>query len=251
MSLKIFEYSGPLFRAEKDKGSNILTNANTHYNKNISHHFFTTVKSEVNAYSKYGTSYVKTWQTAEPLYLLDIMDLATRRELEKTINANKLQFAFPIMNNVVYRVSEEESVPIDRAILKAICSLTHNGRPLDGYYMKRMENTSGRYGKFHSEIGLCRRAFSKVMLERVDKKVNPQQMKRESKSQSRRTRRRNNNNNNVRNGLSMPNITRFLSPIKAQRTPIQNRNITRNNNNNNSSLFIKKRILTNENYESP
>lgn len=219
MSYKVIEYTGPLFRAEQFKGMN-NTRANEHYNNSVPYHFFTTVKAEVEPYRKYGITYTKTWQADEPLLLLDIMNLNTRQLLEKNINKNKLKTAFPIIGNNVYRISDEETDHIDRAILKEICSLRHNGHPIDGYYMKKQtaplpQNIS----PFHSEIGLCRRAFNKLMLRASEKKIQPKRMVRETKKLN--TRNNSNNSNNESNVYASPTKkSRGMFNTNSPRTPV-------------------------------
>ena len=243
MSFKVIEYTGPLFRAEQFKGMN-NTSANQHYNQTIPYHFFTTVKSEVEPYRKYGTTYTKTWQADEPLLLLDIMDLSTRQLLEQNINKNKLKTAFPIIGNNVYRISDEETDHIDRAILKEICSLQHNGRPVDGYYMKKQtaplpQNIS----PFHSEIGLCRRAFNKLMLRASEKKIQPKRMVRATKKRNIE------NNSNNRGRASVPKINMFVSPTRKQKRNMFNN--SNNNNNNAPHTPVGKKTLSLLNFQTP
>jgi hypothetical protein len=199
--MKVKEFSGQLFRAEKSKGMN-HTRANQHYNRNIPYHFFTTVKNEVESYRKFGTTYTKTWQTTEPLLLIDIMDFDTRKMLEKQINKQQLNVAFPIIDQTVYRVSEDDTVHTDSAILGAICSLRHNdGRPIDGYYMKRQDKPlPPSIIPFHSEIGLCQNAFRKLMLVTSEKLVRSNRAPNRSSKRKRPNntiRLTRNNNNNI------------------------------------------------------
>jgi hypothetical protein len=239
MSFKVIEYSGPLFRAEKYKGVNNTT-ANRHYNQSVPYHFFTTVKAEVEPYRKFGTTYTKTWQPNEPLLLLDIMDISTRRLLENTINTNQLNVAFPIINNKVYRVSEEDSDHIDRAVLKAMCSLQHNGRPIDGYFMKKQEAFPPRISSFHSEIGLCRRAFGKLMLEASERKIQPNRVVRATKKRNSK-----NNENNRFLRPSAPKMNLFETPTKKRRM------FNNNSNNNSPRTPVGKKQLSLLNFQTP
>ena len=236
MSFKIVEYSSPLFRAEKFKGVN-QTRANQHYNASIPYHFFTTVKAEVEPYRKYGTTYTKTWRVTEPLVLIDIMDLPTRKLLEQYVDKSKLDIAFPIINNKVYRVSENETDMIDRAVLQALCSLRHNdGRPIDGYYMKRQEgNLPSPITTFHSEVGLCRRAFRKLMHESSEKMVRANRMNRVTK----RVRNMNSNNNNTNTKPTVKGLS-FNSPSPTKKSRLFNNN---NNNNNRYSTPTKRKLF--------
>jgi hypothetical protein len=170
MPFKVIEFSGNLYRAEKYRGEN-NTRANKHYNRSIPFHFFTTAKNELGIYRKYGTTYTKTWRAEEPLLLIDIMDVDTRKLLENHIDKAKLNVAFPMINDKVYRVSEDYTVHIDRDILKGICSLQHtNGRAIDGYYMKRQEGIPLlEIMPFHSEVGLCQHAFRKLKLVQTER----------------------------------------------------------------------------------
>lgn len=153
------EYSKQLFRADPVEGD--ARNGATHYARDALH-FFTTQKSEVASYTRKGKTYTKTWATTEPLILLDIMDLKTRRFLETRISKANLDASFPIRNGKVYRNSETETAKTDGQIVFDICMLKDE-LGADGYYMERQEAGNG-FPTFHSEIGLCNHAFGKLTL---------------------------------------------------------------------------------------
>ncbi len=185
-AIKIVNYEGDLWRADIEKSSNYST-AEIKY--------FALTQPEIQTYvEKAKFLYKKHWQTkpGSTLNLIDILDLPTRKELEKIINKNALNIAFPIIKNKVSRVSEEETKHRDYEVLNAICAMGY-----DGYIMPSLTNNNGRY-VFHSEIGLCRRAFYKIKLVKVQKNdtvaPNVPGKKRLSLNQ-----RPNNNNNNARN----------------------------------------------------
>jgi len=182
MAVSIIPYSGLLFRADEDEGNTpIGSTANAHYPRNYTHQFFTLTYDETSSYRNKGVRYTKKWEVNEngPLLLLDIMDFNTRSWVLSKINNNNsrrvLHIAFPVRNNTVYRRSNNTTVGDDRTILNIMCGLTlPDGRQIDGYYMVRQENlpahiiqnefTNVPISKFHSEIGLCKRAFGKITL---------------------------------------------------------------------------------------
>ena len=227
MSVKIKEYNGALYRAEEFGGDKPLgKTAEQHYPPSIPYHFFTTAEPEVEPYRKVGIKHTKTWNTTQPLILLDIMDLNTRNWLLHTINSNNLNVAFRVVKNKVYRFSNNETNHIDRNILGKICELTTpNGQPIDGYYMARQDvvppnanykaSFNRRLSKFHSEIGLCRHAFHKLDLTHIKTtraaQIGPFKNKRAA------SRRNNNNNrNNTRRNLFSPKKSK-MSPYSPAR----------------------------------
>jgi hypothetical protein len=156
-AIKIVNYEGDLWRADREKSSNYST-ADIKY--------FALTQPEIQTYvEKAKFLYKKHWRTkpGSTLNLINILDLATRKELEKIINKNALNTAFPIIKNKVSRVSEEETKHKDYEVLNAICAMGY-----DGYFMPSLTNNNGRY-VFHSEIGLCRIAFHKIELVKVQK----------------------------------------------------------------------------------
>jgi hypothetical protein len=190
-AIKTKVYNGNLYRAN-ERSFTPFSKASNNY-RGAPMKYFTLDKGELSAYTRYGKPYVKTWATTEDLELVDILDINTRKALE-AIPALKdsLSVAFPIIRNKVSRVSTEETKHHDDIVLKIICDLGY-----DGYYMKRLTNNN-RY-VFHSEVGLCPRAFYKLELQSVKRNAPPETRRNNSnkkKSRSRFTRRNNNNNNN-------------------------------------------------------
>ena len=158
---RLIDYTGELFRADTTNPSAI--NGAAHYGSDALH-FFTTKKEEVAPYTRIGKTYTKSWvmKPGTSLALLDIMDLKTRLFLENYISKANLDKAFPIRNGKVYRKSEKETAKIDGQIVFDICMLKDE-LGADGYYMARQEGGNG-FLAFHSEIGLCKHAFGKLIL---------------------------------------------------------------------------------------
>jgi hypothetical protein len=191
--LKLVRIADPIFRANKSTFRVGLLASNNYRNAPMK--YFTLNEKELSAYTKYGKPYKKKWQPTEELVLIDILDLSTRKALEEMIGSESLNIAFPITGNKVSRVSEEHTRIHDDNVLRAICALDDS---IDGYYMKRLtkkdlNNEGQNKYVFHSEVGLCPRAFSKLRLESVQRSLNDVPIRK-------RTRRnRNNNNNNISN----------------------------------------------------
>lgn len=154
--------------------------------------YFTLAKYETDSYSRRGMPFVKTWEPTEELVLIDILHPATRKALKELIGAGNINIAFPEHpNGSIYRVSEENTVASDDAVLSAICNLG----VFDGYYMKTQKSrNNGLVGAFHSEVGLCPRGLRKIRLEKVDKVAAAPRVV------THRRRRNNNNNNNTLRG---------------------------------------------------
>ena len=179
--IKIVKYSGSLWRADK--------NSSTRYsNTNIK--YFALSEPEIQTYvEKAHNPYKNHWITKEGqiLNLVDILDLSTRKSLElmPEMSKNALNFSFPVNKNKVLRESDFKP---DNTVLRGICALGY-----DGYFMKNLTN-KGDY-IFHSEIGLCRSAFSKIELKetKINRSVAPTVPNRKK-----RFTRNNNNNNNTR-----------------------------------------------------
>ncbi len=213
--LKVIRTTQPLFRADRTtfqtgyKASNNYRGAPMKY--------FTLNESELKAYTKYGMPFKKTWNPTSELILVDILDKNTRLALAELIGTNSLDIAFPINKNKVLRVSEENTKVHNDTVLRSICSLDDK---IDGYFMKSITNNEGRY-VFHSEVGLCPKAFDKLKLMSVKRNQN-QAPSIEKRHISRRKRYNYNSNNNV-------NKTRNnIRNIKFQAT--RRRMFTNNNN---------------------
>lgn len=160
-SIKTIKYSGPLFRANA-RSFTVGQSASNNY-KGAPMKYFTINKSELSAYTKYGKPYMKTWDVIHELNLIDILDISTRKALAKKIGDESLNVSFPIIRNKVSRISEENSKNKDDNVLQRICELGY-----DGYYMKTLKNNNNEY-LFHSEVGLCPSAFTKLKLQRLNK----------------------------------------------------------------------------------
>ena len=199
--IKTIQYKGPLFRANKnlynktnkliylasEAKPGILASVNY---KNAPTKYFTLKKSNVNAYTKKGTTYTKNWNVTNVLNLVDILDLSTREYLENKFKndknfVNAITEAFPIDGKIVRRISSSSEE--DNQIIDKICKLGY-----DGYYM----DVEGKNIGFHSEVGLCNKAFSKLkLMKNSERKYVPNNTApRKTKSRFRP----NNNNNNTR-----------------------------------------------------
>ena len=166
-TLDIVIYDGELYRADRATFTVGKTGANDYSDPRITIKYFTTDKDEVEPYVSHGLPFVKTWKSREPLVLLDIFKKGTREALKALIGARALNVAFPLnKKGNVYRVSEEGTKHLDDEVLNSICRLGI----VDGYYMPRQEQRNG-VGTFHSEIGLCRGAFGKIVLVNSERSI--------------------------------------------------------------------------------
>lgn len=228
--MKIVRFKDNLYRADPSSFMPGYRASNDYKGAEIK--YFTLDKSELSAYTKYGKPYMKTWSTLEDLILIDILDLNTRKALEdmflKENNKNvvkSINIAFPIKNNKVLRVSEEHTAEDDNTVLKAICNLGI----FDGYYMKRLMNNN-RY-IFHSEVGLCPKAYNKLELMSVDKNMyQPPRINRATKKRRFNINTKNNTNtirnNTIRNTKNAP--VRSYGRIKLFDNTNNNSSIRRN-----------------------
>jgi hypothetical protein len=137
--------------------------------------YFTLNEGELQAYTKYGKPFKKTWKPTSDLILIDILDMPTRKVLETYVSSESLNTAFPIIRNKVSRRSNEDTRNHDDAVLSAICQIRDNrGAPLyDGYYMKAIHPNNNNSPSFHSEVGLCAHALSKLTLNSEKKNIVP------------------------------------------------------------------------------
>ncbi len=202
--IKTINYDGLLFRANKNLynkknktkliylASKAQPNnlASVNY-KNAPTKYFTLKRSNVNAYTKKGTTYTKNWRAIKTLKLIDILDLNTRKALEEKFK-NDTEFlgaireAFPIDGNIVRRISSSSEE--DNQVLNKICGLGY-----DGYYM----DVEGRRIGFHSEVGLCNKAFNKLrLMTNSERKYIPNNNVGTRKNPRSRLNQRNNDNNN-------------------------------------------------------
>jgi len=173
-NLKLIRFRAPLYRANKSRLYSYKPNMSIRAPNHLASEeyteapfkYFTINKNELKAYTKYGMPFMKTWEPQEDLLLVDILHKPTRDALVNLIGAESLNIAFPVNGNKVSRVSNENTRNHDDNVLRAICDLG-----LDGYYMKKLENNNRFI--FHSEIGLCKRAFGKLRIIDVEKAMEP------------------------------------------------------------------------------
>jgi hypothetical protein len=209
-SLKIIKFNNFLYRADPYKITN-YKGANIKY--------FTQNKKETNTYANYyarqgSLAYITTWKPIEDLILIDILHKPTRIALSELIGKKSLDISFPIIGNIVSRISEEDTKNEDYKVLKDICSLNI----ADGYIMNKLENNNGKY-VFHSEIGLCSNAFSKLeLISSVKNLKNPPAPKTRKNKHKRinytiNKNNKNNKNNNMNNAI--PKVKRSSPTIGA------------------------------------
>lgn len=232
--LRMIIYHAPLYRG--DKMTSNKEKANLHYTTRY-HKFFATQENETAKYIKNELKgYTKEWKVTEPLHLIDILDLETRRALEHLIPQPAfLDTAFPVRHNKVYRYSEDDTAQIDAYLLGELCQIrTDDGTPIEGYYMAKQSKNAASYSGdsdiigFHSEVGLCRSAFHKLSLTstKLSKKA-PNAKK---------------NRNTKKRGL----LHRISSPPKIPKGhQLFHKNNTRNNKNNRNNTPPEARELTN------
>ncbi len=186
---KIIRYAGPLYRADRTTYRVGASAKNDYSSAPVK--YFTLDESELTTYVKHGMPYKKTWVPIQELILVDILHKPTRKALELFIGAESLNIAFPIRGNNVIRISEEDTKIHDDIVLKSLCATGL----FDGYYMNRLHNSNGKY-IFHSEVGICPIAYSKLRLENVTRNINQAAPVMASKKTGRR-RYNNNNNSNM------------------------------------------------------
>jgi len=125
--------------------------------------YFATEKEEIQSYVRTKKSpFQKRWEVTANLNLLDILNPTKREELyvgaPSDVKAS-LDIAFPKdSSGKPYRVSKPETTNHDYAVLSYICE-----KGYDGYYMAKQEQNLN-IEEFHSEVGLCGSALSKLTL---------------------------------------------------------------------------------------
>ena len=192
-TIKTIKFKAPLFRANKNifkklpngterkiynsSSAKKNTLASNNY-KNAPVKYFTLNRKNVEAYTKEGTTHIKNWNVTNELNLVDILDLDTRKALENKFK-NDIVFvkaineAFPIIDNKVHRISSSSEE--DNNVLNKICELEY-----DGYYM----NVEGKNIGFHSEVGLCKKAFGKLKLNKNSQiKIAPQKTRKRTRAE--------------------------------------------------------------------
>ena len=124
--------------------------------------YFATTEDEIQSYLKRGPI-KKKWEVTDSLNLLDILDPTKREELyvgaPPDVKAS-LDIAFPKdTSGKPYRVSNPETTNHDYVVLSYICE-----KGYEGYYMAKQVNPW-----FHSEVGLCGNALSKLTLAETER----------------------------------------------------------------------------------
>lgn len=233
--LKTVHYNKSLFRADK-RTFKEGKSASLNY-RNAPMKYFTLNKNELGAYTKYGMPYIKTWKPSESLILIDILHRPTREALSKLIGANSLNIAFPIKENKVSRISEENTRQHDDIVLSNICKLAN----IDGYLMEKLEK-NGKY-VFHSEVGLCPRGFEKLVLEHVEKNSVVVPRLSDRKTRRREFKNNENNENNIRELSKTRKSPRMLGKLSFNN---MNTNMNISTNNNKPSTFGRRLFMNNE-----
>ncbi len=200
--LKIVHFNGQLYRADCET-FRVGSSASLNY-RGAPMKYFTLEKQETYSYSRRGYPFIKTWQTTEPLILIDIFNIPTRNALKELIessgNHSAINTAFPLHpEGFVYRVSEENTKNKDDDVLRSLCELG----VFDGYYMGRQASRgNGLVSSFHSEVGLCPDAFRKLTLAEVEKDREAPPCMKNMGIKRGKTRRVNRNNNGNKNNRS-------------------------------------------------
>jgi hypothetical protein len=163
---KVALYNDLLYRMDREDDNRPLGTAVYKY--------FTTNENE--AILGYSREYqiLRRWRPRRTLVLLHLFNVDTRAAFRALLNEEEqanLNFAFPLQNNVVSRVSEEDSTNRDYRIADAVCRIFRE-HGLDGYYV-------GASSTLHSEVMLCQHTLQEGVLEYVDqKRIAPPAIKR-------------------------------------------------------------------------
>ncbi len=160
-------YTGSLYRADavKIRKGTTADEALTYADAPIK--YFTLHPEELGTYFKTKDYKFQTEWDAVDLVLVDLFHIPTRTFLYEHVfndeERNAIDTAFPIdEKGHVYRQSDADTAHLDYTLLKALCRVDN----IDGYHMNAQEPRN--YGKntivsgFHSEVGLCNKAFSKL-----------------------------------------------------------------------------------------
>lgn len=164
--IQTISYSGLLYRADEIKlQPGITANmAPTYHDATIK--YFTLHSEELDTYFRNKNyRYETAWQTS-PITLVNLHHIPTRNFLYEHVftdgEREALNTAFPVnAKGEVYRQSEEHTAHLDYTMLRALCRI----EGVDGYYMEAQQRRSnGRniISGFHSEVGLCGKAFLKL-----------------------------------------------------------------------------------------
>ncbi len=182
--------------------------------------YFSLTREEVVSYARRKAPYIRTFKTTSPLRLLDMQNPSTRETLLRRFSGDKqitnaIKTAFQEKNGRIYRFSSIETQSLNDMSLKSICELND----VDGYYTPK-ESTNPLF-RFHSEIGLCRKAFHKLQLVHTEKSglsamnnVGISWQVGNPSAGIKRTKRNNNNNNNTK---EPPKLKRFKYSRKSRK----------------------------------
>ena len=249
--IKTIRYTGELYRADRTI-ARIGNSAANNY-REAPMKYFTLHKHETSAYTQYGMPFVKTWTVSEdkPLILIDIMNRTTRNSIKTEIGTDAFNIAFPInAAGNVYRVSEENTKHMNNTALRTICQLGQGelGK-YDGYIMQTQQERNS-VGFFHSEVGLCPSAFSKLKLSSVERVAVPPPIKPRNAGTKRIKRTRGNIQSNSRLGFKQNSRTNSPWLFKQGRLGLEQSSRT-NSINNLSRALLFKSGLTNSYVRSP
>jgi hypothetical protein len=220
IKVKILKPNEILYRANSSKSEYFSTKAEPGNLASINYDeapvkYFTLSEKGTESYSNNGVSVLKAWELKNEnpenkIKLIDILDLSTREKLEElfTTNEEKKTFkkAFPIVNGRVSRNSK--STKKDNIVLNKLCTLND----YDGYYMSGFDINPEAKHSFHSEVGLCGRALSKLKLKSKKIIKKPEKTKKISRAEYEERQKlylNNNKNNNNRNNMNTTRKKRF------------------------------------------
>lgn len=132
--------------------------------------YFATMKDEIAPYAN-KNPHQKEWKVDGSLRLLDILDPETRDGLYNGADVRvqrSIDIAFPKDEvGTPFRFSEEDTAADDDRVLMYICSEGY-----DGYYTAKQLKRPSVMG-FHSEVGLCADALSKLTIVGTVKETAP------------------------------------------------------------------------------
>lgn len=166
--IKKIQYSGPLFRADSNEIKSGISASVVPSYVDAPIKYFTLHPEELHTYFKTRDYTYKTTWYAKDLVLVDLFHLPTRTFLYSSpvfSDEDRMAFdtAFPLDRmGRVYWKSKPKSAHLDYVLLNALCRVGG----FDGYYMETQQSRRNGGVKpfpgFHSEVGLCSKAFSKL-----------------------------------------------------------------------------------------
>jgi len=116
LKVRIFNFGERLYRA--NSATFVVNGLASNNYKGAPIKYFALTNADVKSYIGRSKPITKTWEAIEDLVLIDILDMPTRQALARLIGDVSLNVSFPIRNNTVYRVSEEDEVHHDNAVLR-------------------------------------------------------------------------------------------------------------------------------------